>query len=50
MEELTILKILIAAVIGFSSKITWDWLKGGRINKSDYVSYKWHENYYYIIG
>ena len=42
MEELTILKILIAAVIGFSSKIIWDWLKGGRFDKSEYISHALH--------
>ena len=43
MEDLTILKILIATVIGFSSKIIWDWLKGGRVNKSEYISHALHK-------
>ena len=42
MEELTILKILIATGIGFGSKIIWDWLKGGRVNKSEYLSHALH--------
>ena len=41
--------IIAGAAIGFISKIVWDWLSGGRINKSDYVSHEWHENHYYII-
>ena len=48
MEELTILKILIAAVIGFSSKITWDWLKSGRVNKSEYISQALHKELCYL--
>ena len=43
MEELTILKILIATGIGFGSKIIWDWLKGGRVNKSEYISHALHK-------
>ena len=41
---------IVETAIGFISKIVWDWLNGGRINKSDYVSHKWYENHYYIIG
>ena len=44
MEELTILKILIATLIGFSSKIIWDWLKGGRVDKSEYMTHAAHKD------
>ena len=43
MEDLTILKILIAALIGFSSKIIWDWLKSGRVNKSECMTRNIHK-------
>ena len=42
MEDLMILQILIATGIGFGSKIIWDWLKGGRVNKSEYITHALH--------
>ena len=43
MEDLMILQILIATGIGFGSKIIWDWLKGGRINKSECMTQNIHK-------
>ena len=39
-----ILQILIATGIGFGSKIIWDWLKGGRVNKSEYMTHAVHKD------
>ena len=43
MEDLMILQILIATGIGFSSKIICDWLKGGRVEKSECMTRNIHK-------